>query len=162
MISIKTITIDIWEDDDLYEKFNDEVLSKELADYILRQYKKSRVEEKVTLDLNIHYKINEKDQVRIRKLIVDYYERKIIESKNEAHYSNQIIAIIMAAAVIFITLSYMVIPIGILYDIILIAGWVMGWEAIYQLFFSNMSFRMLRRRYKHLAEGVININEKLQ
>jgi len=138
------IHIDISEKKLFYEEFDDELFSKELSDYIMRRINKIPLRGNVRLEFESS-NLTDEERKKFKRKFKDYYQSLLDDNKI---FSNMclirnlfmiIVGILLIACNYYFSTSFE----PILLEIVMIIGWVMIWEVVYDFLFSNN-----RRRYE--------------
>lgn len=146
----RIIEIDLINEEDLFEKYNQKQVSNELIDYILKE---------------AYLKLNKGDNI---KIIINNYTNKdnlkeLLEEKFKNEYN---MSVLKQMKNLFIQLVYLLIGIlaliisvvikdTIFKEIVLIGGWVLIWYMVEIGIFSNRDLRRKRRLLKRLLNGQI-------
>ena len=146
----RIIEIDLINEEDLFEKYNQKQVSNELIDYILKE---------------AYLKLNKEDNI---KIIINNYTNKdnlkeLLEEKFKNEYN---MSVLKQMKNLFIQLVYLLIGIlaliisvvikdTIFKEIVLIGGWVLIWYMVEIGIFSNRDLRRKRRLLKRLLNGQI-------
>lgn len=126
-----------------FNEYNDDRLSESLDNYIISEAKMVPLND---MDIIIKGKYNEDEKNKLIKTIHNYYNEKNNYYDSIDRYDHIFRLILFFIGVILIILSY--ISRNIVSEVILIVGWVLIWEAIYDLLFNSIK----RKRKKHLYE----------
>ena len=119
------INIDIKQIDDLSEKYNDDVVSKDLIHYILNQAKFVNRKEKISINIDLKFQTDIDIIDMIKKSIRKEYLLNLKRS-----YINDIRQIFFLLFGIICLFLSTVIKHEIVKEIILIGGWILIWEMI--------------------------------
>lgn len=150
----KIIEIDIFEEDDFYEKFNKKKISKELIEYIVDRgmgIKKSD---------NIKIVVNSKVKSSLSRLIIEGLEEEYQKCIFKYKISNFTQIIYFILGVLFLFLSTFIYE-TIFKEIVVIGGWVFIWGMIETELFSDINSIKRRRILKKLLNSEIVVLEEL-
>lgn len=142
MIKIK---LDKYED--AFNTYNQDVLSESLDNYI------NSVAKMISLNsvkINIDGTFNEEEKNNLISVIHKTYAKKNDYLDYIDKYDHIFRFILFLIGIILIILSYVFR--NIISEVILIAGWVIIWEVIYDVLFTNVK----RKRKKYLYEKLSN------
>lgn len=144
---------------DYISQFHDKKISKELSDYILNESKAFKPNEK----LEIHVFSNNmsvKEQHEFIDMIRENYGidiRELCILSEKKNVSN-LLCLLFGILALFLNLLVDIIP--IVSEFILILGWVLIWEGIYNILFDGLKTRIMIRRLKNLTSCKIKFIEK--
>ena len=144
---------------DYISQFHDKKISKELSDYILNESKAFKPNEK----LEIHVFSNNmsvKEQHEFIDMIRENYGidiRELCILSEKKNVSN-LLCLLFGILALFLNLLVDIIP--IVSEFILILGWVLIWEGIYNILFDELKTRIMIRRLKNLTSCKIKFIEK--
>jgi len=150
------IHIDISEKKLFYEEFDDELFSKELSDYIMRRINKIPLRGNVRLEFESS-NLTDEERKKFKRKFKDYYQSLLDDNKI---FSNMclirnlfmiIVGILLIACNYYFSTSFE----PILLEIVMIIGWVMIWEVVYDFLFSNNRRRYEVKRIKQLLKAKI-------
>jgi len=154
--------IELYVDDtnELKEKFNDNVLSKEVSNYIESECLTSVKKEKIVIDIVTKKDLNQKDKDEIERLIKSNYRELLIEKNIIKNYQVKQSFFLSLFGILFIIISNLLKE-DILSELFLIIGWVAFGEVIYKILFENVKDKIKTERYKRLSRCKIEfITEK--
>lgn len=139
------IKIDLYNKDDVLEKYNKDVINKELINYIVDNaiYTKKNIPIKLIINNNLNNSYID----LIKESLLREYNNGII--KHIRNHTRQIIYLLIGVLLLFIST---IIERTILKEVILIGGWVLIWEMMELVIFSYTS----GRRKKNILNRIIN------
>lgn len=148
----KIIKIDLLNENDLIEKYDNDKLNLELLNYLLKyaQFISNKDYIKIVISNNCHSQIN------IKNLIKDALNEELVNTFKE-HYKNNIIQIFLfflGIALIFISTR---IEDSIWSELFLIGGWVPIWEMIELEIFNDFRGRKKRKILNKLIKAEIEV-----
>ena len=148
----KIIKIDLLNENDLIEKYDNDKLNLELLNYLLKyaQFISNKDYIKIVISNNCHSQIN------IKNLIKDALNEELVNTFKE-HYKNNIIQIFLfflGIAFIFISTR---IEDSIWSELFLIGGWVPIWEMIELEIFNDFRGRKKRKILNKLIKAEIEV-----
>lgn len=140
----RVIKIDLLNETDFFERYNREVISKDLINYLVSEASRFNVSD--TIKVVINNQIANKNCI---PLIKEGLENAYGESIMKSSRNNilEIIYFIMGMAALFIST---LIERTIFKEIVLIGGWVLIWEMIELEIFSDINDRKKRKILKKL------------
>ena len=152
----KVINVDIKEMDDLVERYNEEIVSKDLINYILNQAK--FINKKDNLKIIINQKFDfECDIIKmINKALNDLYLLNLKKS-----YINNIKQFIFLILGIICLILYGIVNNPIISEIILIGGWVLIWEMVDLFLFSDTQLKRDKMVLRKLLKSEFVVNKKV-
>ena len=148
----KEIKIDIEDRDDLLEKFNENKVSREVIDYIIREAMIIEKDKEIEIVINKGKAIvAEECKELIKKGLKDEYKRSLeIQRENNI---KQLYFLVLGAILLF--LSIKIKQVGILKEILLISGWVPIWEMVKIELFPDVQERIKRKCINRLLKSEI-------
>lgn len=148
----KIIEIDLIKKDDVFEKYNKNIISKDLINYIVDEafYVKN---EKLKLVINNYTSDSFKE--KIENALIDEYNNSITNNVR----SNKIQATYLFVGMLAIFLSTLIEG-TIFEEIILIGGWVLIWSMMELMLFSDTKSKRKRVILKNLLKNEIIENMK--
>lgn len=142
------IHIDIKEENDFLEKYNESKVSIDLINYIIRQamviHKKDKI--KIVINKKCEFKKN------CKNMIIEGLNDELNKSKRQRKNNNIKQAWLLVLGVIFLFLSTLVPEQGIWKEILIITGWVPIWETIEVELFPDVAGRKKRKIIKRLLK----------
>lgn len=143
----KIIKIDLVNEEDLYEKYNKEHVSKDLINYLVE--KVSHFSSNDVVKIIINNNIKNKDVITlIQEGLKNFYHESIIKSNQ-----NNILEIIYFILGIIALFISTLLERTIFKEIVLIWGWVLIWEMIELEIFSDIRDRKKRKILKKLLNS---------
>lgn len=149
----KIIEIDLIEKNDLVEKYDNNNLSKELLEYIIKE------STFITMKDNIKIVINEKNYIdlNIEKIIKDGLQKEYNQNLKLNHLSNIKQILLLLIGIIFLIIWATIKVENIWKEVLLIIGWVPIWEAVDIKLFADMESKRRRTILKKLITSEIII-----
>lgn len=142
--------------DDALSKYNNNILSEELENYI---YKESiNIKNKnIVIRIKTLFDISDNDKNKLMKMIIDSFKINIKENLLHMRHANIKRCLLMIIGTIFVLASELTDFSGIFLipEIFMIIGWVGIWEAVYSLFFEDTKMRIRNKRYKQIYKSKI-------
>lgn len=151
------IEITLKESRDYESKFNEQVLSKDLADYILSECEGVDAKSDYTLRVYPEFEMTEADRDRFSDMIHVYFNSEVSEIKYASQKTFRVditfLIIGILAVIGYIATKNMS---EISSELILVLGWVFLWEGFDNLTLSKVKTRPELRRKSQLARCVIS------
>lgn len=149
---IVNIDVEVKHKDDLYNKYSDEVLPKELREYISDEVIGEPFDAKIVLNLTTHFRMSDSDKKTFDKAVRTEYKDNIDEINLTIRHDNIKELLMFFVGLFLLVPSYMF---KIRYDhiiaeIVLIFGWVAIWEVAYSIMFVSTERKLKLRRLKQL------------
>lgn len=151
----KEFEIDIVLEEDFYEKFNREKVSRDLIHYLMEVVDPFDRNERVKIILDNQLK-SEKCISMIRDGIKEEYQKCL----REKSHNNKIQLVYCLLGFVMLFLSFYVTHDSIFKEIFLISGWVLIWDMIEIEMFSDSQNRRARRVLKKLYHSQIVEKER--
>lgn len=144
----KVIRVDLYSEDDLYEKYNDEKVSKDLIKYLIDSVSKIKREDEIEVNIYNHYNKKEKCIEFIKKGL----DEECAFNERKFHITNQkqISFFIVGAFALFLST---IVEAEVLKEIILIGAWVLLWDMVELEIVDDMSNRKKKRILKKLLSS---------
>lgn len=149
----KEIKIDLLDENDITEKYNDDKIAKDLLEYLIKEARFVKKREKIKII------VNNKCQTKLnyQEILHNSFKEEYIHNLKE-HLRNNILQVIfLLVGLFFIFLSFKV-DNQIWKEIFLIGGWVPIWEMVDLELFSDI--RGIRRKKILLKLSQSEIIEK--
>jgi len=141
----RIIEIDIKNYEDLVEKYNDSVVSNDLIKYLLSQAEYVSNKENIKFVVDKHFETDINIEGLIKKTLKDKYLFSFKKS-----YINDILQIIFFVLGVLCLFFSIIIANEIIKEIVLIGGWILIWEMLDLLLFSDSKIKRDRRILKKL------------
>lgn len=149
-----TIQLDITDKENLYEKYNTNIINTELINYLVDNALYIKKEDKVTIQVNNICKTKE----NIKEIIINGLNKEL-DSLIKSNYRNNIIQIMLfLLGTIFLFLSTLISDTAIGKEVLIIIGWVPIWEMIYLELFRDSKNRRKIQVLKKLIVSDFEIN----
>lgn len=145
----KIIEADILNLDDFFEKYNKDLVSKDLINYILENLRdvSNKAEIKIILNKKIKYNLAD----ILRNSFINEYQ----QMGKEHFYDNKMQIIYFALGIIMLVISIILKDKALLEELFLIGGWVLIWETVEIEFFGDAINRRKRKLLKRLINSQI-------
>ena len=150
---MKVIEIDITNKEDLYEKYNKKVVSKDLINYMIESIPHLNKSDKLKIVINN----STSEKINCTKLIKDGLNNEYNKSLLKYHKTNIVQLIYLIIGIIALILSTLV-NVTIFKEIILIGAWVLIWEMIELELFSDTQEKKKRIILKKLLDSEFEEN----
>lgn len=147
---MKNIVVNLYNESDLYEKYSNG-LSRDLANYLVREAKYSNSNIKITINTNLEID-------NLEEFIKNGLEEVYIETRkiDKIHNIKQFMFFIIG--IVFLILSTMEL-FNILKEIIIIAGWVAIWEVVDISLNVDSELKLSRTLIRKLINSKFEINK---
>lgn len=150
---MKVIEIDITNKEDLYEKYNKKVVSKDLINYMIESIPHFNKSDKLKIVINN----STSEKINCTKLIKDGLNNEYNKSLLKYHKTNIVQLIYLIIGIIALILSTLING-TIFKEIILIGAWVLIWEMIELELFSDTQEKKKRIILKKLLDSEFEEN----
>lgn len=154
------INIKINSVEDITNNFNDNKLSDELGKYIYDECLGTPLNKIPILNFNFKNLPKKEEQEKIVDMIRSYYGLEIKEEMMHIEYNNIRMSFLIVLGVIFILISNLLSSVFWLEEVLLIIGWVLIWEVVYDLVFEETKKRIKIKRFKKLTRCKINFKSE--
>lgn len=148
----KEIKIDIVNKKDLLEKYNENKVSRDVIEYLIKEAMLAEKEDKIEIIVNKDKEILSEDcKELIKNGLKDEYKRSL-----ETEHDNNIKQLyFLILGIILLFFSTQIKEDGIWKEILLISGWVPIWEMVKIELFPDVQGRIKRRYIKKLLKSEI-------
>ena len=153
------IKINIKKKEDYVSRYNDDILSKDLSNYIIEEYKTVNLKEDFYIEISSDYDIGGSEKDKIISMIRANFGTEISELTEQRKKTIVMDAIILLFGIIALVIYLFCISIPVLSEIILVFSWILIWESAYNLIFGSFSNSLNITRIKRLTD--LNIIFKL-
>mgnify|MGYP001112318819 CR=1 FL=1 len=145
------IEINITDENELLNIYNKNIISETLDNYLITSLEHRSLKEDITINI-----IGTKNEF-IKSIITSYYEEKYLYLKKIDKLDNYIRLTLFLIGILAIFISKQFT--NIVSEVFLIAGWVIIWEIIYDVLFSEIKRKRKARIYKTLAKAKIILKD---
>lgn len=145
------IEINITNENELLNIYNKNIISETLDNYLITSLEHRSLKENITINIT-----GTKNEF-IKNIITNYYKEKYLYLKKIDSLDNYIRLVLFLLGVLSIFISKQFT--NIVSEIFLIAGWVIIWEIIYDVLFSEIKRKRKARIYKTLAKAKIILKD---
>lgn len=149
----KIIKIDIQNEEDLIEKYDNDVANHNLIEYILKKAMDTKKDEPIKIV--IKNKCN--TDIFIREKIIDGLKLEYDHQIKEHQRNNLIQIMLLLLGITFLFLSTLVSEDVIWKEVILIGGWVPIWEMVDIELFNEFRGRRIKKIIKKLIQSEFEI-----
>lgn len=151
----KIIKIDLKDEDDLYETYSNELVSKDLIDYIIESSNTFTAKDSIKIIIN-----NYTNSDNCIKLIKEGFRNEYYKSLKKYRHNNiiQIIYLLIGIFILFVAMFFE--NNNIIHEILLISGWVLIWEMVEIELLPDPENRHRRKVLKYLKNAEIIVNNK--
>ncbi|MBE6152776.1 MAG: hypothetical protein E7166_00920 [Firmicutes bacterium] len=141
-------------------KYNNNRISKELNDYILEECKTIELNNDIELHIDVKFKINDNEKHKLLDMIRENYGSSIreIEILLKKIYLLNILMIL--SGTVFLMFYFISSNIPVISEFILIIGWILIWEGIYNILYQSFKNAINIKRRKKLTNCKIIFNNK--
>ena len=146
----KILQIDLESKEDLFEKYNKNIVSKELIEYIIKATPHFKKGDSIKIIINNRIK----DQEKCIPLIIEGLQKEYNNNIFNHHRNSfkQLSFLILGIITLFVST---LINTSILKEIISIGGWVLIWEMVESEIFDDISNKTQRRILEKLLNSEI-------
>lgn len=144
------IEINITNENELLNIYNKNIISETLDNYLTTSLEHRSLKENITIN------ITGTENENIKNIITNYYKEKYLYFKKIDTLDNYIRLVLFLIGVLSIFMSKQFT--NIVSEVFLIAGWVIIWEIIYDILFSEIKRKRKAKIYKALATSNIILN----
>lgn len=148
------IEIDIKSKEDMFNKFNEDLISEDLGNFIFKQSKKISLTSKVTIEIYDKVGLTKEERGRLIDAIREYFGLMVKEKLIYIDFNNVRKIFLFVIGVVLILLSNALTKVFsfLIPELFLIAGWVAIWETVYSIFFSDNQNRVEIKKLKELTK----------
>lgn len=149
--SMKDIIVNLKNEEDLYEKYNNK-LSSELIEYLLKETKKTKGNLKIIVNTSLNI---ENIEQTIKDGLLNAYEET---KKFDDLYDNKQLSFFIMGFIFLLFSS--LIKYDVIKEIIIIIGWFVIWEGVDIALNLDTKLRINRKKLKRLINSEIIVNKK--
>lgn len=153
------IKINIKNKVDYISKYNDDILSKDLSNYIIDEYKSFNVKEDFYIEISSDYDMGGSEKEKIVDMIRSNFGTELSELMDYRKKTIYMDAIILFFGVIALVFYLFSSNIPILSEIILVFSWMLVGESLYNLIFTGFNNKIDMLRKKNLVNCKIIFKE---
>lgn len=149
----KIINITLKSLEDAKSIYNDSTLSDGLSNYIYKECLGISIKNTFKIRIKTNFKITEKEKDELVTLIRSNFgldiQEKLLHKKRET--IKQVLLFLIGIFFIFLSNLISLESVFIINEVLLIAGWVQIWEAVYSIFFVDTKNNYSTKRLKQLT-----------
>jgi hypothetical protein len=149
----KIIQIDLYDAETLYERYNRNMVSRKLIDYIIEQAMFISVYDTVKVLINNECKIDKNYIEMIKEGLRIEYKKKL----RNRYYNNIKQLVLLLIGTLFLFMTVIIKDNFVFREVVLIIGWVPIWAAIEIELFTDAVERRKRKIIKKLLESDFEI-----
>ena len=149
------IKINIKKKDDYVSKFNDDILSKELSNYIIEEARDFPLKSNICIEVTSNYDMDSGEKEKFINMIRTNFSNEI---KEMLFYRKKNIIIdffMFIFGIISLIIYFISSSIPVLSEFILVFSWVLIWESAHNLIFSGFSNKVEIERKKMITNCMI-------
>lgn len=147
----KVIEIDLFNKDDLYEKYNKKNVSRDLIDYLVKTAMFFDKKDKIKIVFNASLNENVDYITLLKNTIKEEYNYSL----RKHHYNNIMQVIYLFVGILILFLSNILDNSVIFKELLVIGGWVLIWEMIELEIFTDLEEQRKRKILKRLLNSEI-------
>jgi len=153
-----TIEINIKNIEEITEKYNNNELSDDIANYIFSHSMAIPVNQNPEINIRTNFELIEEEKNNIADMIHRHFGLEVQKSIIISTYKRNYQILLFLIGLFLITLSNLgfILELSTIHELFLIFGWVAVWELIYDGLFTNYKEKIKRKRYKKLSNVKIN------
>lgn len=159
-MTYNTVKINIKNKEDYKNTYNENELSSELKQYILDHIKSKNTKQNIKLDIATDFKMDEKEALNLTYMIRRAFGLDVSEIMNISKKRTLKNILIFIMGIIFLVIYSFIPKAIILNEVILIIGWVLIWESLYNFLFKNIETKLMIIRRKQIIKSKIEINKE--
>lgn len=136
---------------DYVSKFNDDILSKDLNEYILEECKEYGFNSEIVIEITCKYDIDTAERQKIVDMIRSSFGNEISEMLVYRKRNIHIDIVIFLTGIIAVSFYLFFSNVKIISELILVISWVLIWEGVHNLIFEGLKNRIDIERKKRLT-----------
>lgn len=148
----RQIKIHLKTEEDYKNRYNDEILSYELSNYIIEETKGLKLSDKFEFIVTADFTIQ--DQDKLVNMIRNCFGTDVSESLNMSKKQSIANSLILLIGIIFLLLYYVIVP-KFISELTLILGWVFIGEAICNFLYKGVENRLNVKRKKQIIDAKV-------
>lgn len=148
----RQIKIHLKNEEDYKNRYNDEILSYELSNYIIEETKGLKLSDKFEFIVTSDFTIQ--DQDKLVNMIRNCFGTDVSESLNMSKKQSIANSLILLIGIIFLLLYYVIVP-KFISELTLILGWVFIGEAICNFLYKGVENRLNVKRKKQIIDAKV-------
>lgn len=149
----KVIRVDIHKEEDLIDRYDDDIVNHNLIEYLLKKAKDIKKDD--TIKIIINNKCN--TEIFIREKIIDGLKLEYHYYIKENYRNNFIQIALLLLGITFLFLSTLIKEEFIWQEVLLIGGWVPIWELVDIELFSESKIRKTKKIIEKLIKSEFEI-----
>lgn len=148
----RQIKIHLKKEEDYKNKYNDEILSYKLSNYIIEETKGFKLSDKFEFIITSEFNIEE--QEKLVDMIRSCFGTEVSELLNKSKKQSFANFLILLIGIIFLLLYYVIVP-KFISELTLILGWVFIGEAICNFLYKGVENRLNVKRKKQIIDAKV-------
>lgn len=156
---MNNIEVILKDKEDYVSKFNNDRISLDLSNYLINELKTFKLSDKLKIQVSSNFNMSEVEKYGLIKMIKDSYNDDILEIKILSRKLVLVDISIFLAGLICLILYTLSKNVAVMSELILIVGWVLIWEAIYNAIFTKANDKIRIKRRKQLVNSEIIFKE---
>lgn len=138
--------------DDYVSKYNNNILSNDLYNYILEECKGFSLKEDIIIKITSKFETDNKEKGIIIDLIRESFGSEISEMGMRRKRNINVDLFVFLVGIVALALYLFVYNVKIISEVVLVASWVLIWEGVYDLVFKGIKNKIEMERKKKLTE----------
>ena len=157
---LKVIDVNIDSIDDCRHKFKPSDISDDLAEYLLKQCRATLYSDSFEIAFYSLKEFTKEEKKELTDMIREHFGLELREAYIIKEKNNIVNLLCFLFGIIFLFIDVLVKLNPIVSEIVLILGWVLIWEASYNLFFGEIRNNVKISRIKKLIDCKVKYYEK--
>lgn len=147
------IHVTLREYDQMMSNYNDKSLSQELGQYIYKECQGIPMKKRINIKVTSKFLMTEDYKKKLSDLIHAYFGLEVKENLIFIKYNmiKNVFFSILGIVILTIAFTLQKHFYNVISEILIIIGWILLWEVLYNLFFNNRKLRIKIKRDKMLA-----------
>jgi len=140
-------------------KFNDKRISKELNDYILEECKALDLKDNIEIQINTNFEMKEEEKDKLVDMVRENYGLDIHDIEILLKKLYILNSIMILVGIVFLFFCFLSSDIPVISEFILIIGWILIWEGLYNILYQSIKNVIKITRRKKLTSCKIIFND---
>lgn len=159
MNKIENIVIDIDDIEDIYNQYNKNELNDDLANYIEKRCSRL-MKNKVDITFVTNEELNDIEKNKIKDLVRSHYELEIKYLNIDVKKIKTANTVYLIAGILIIFIEMILKDFFLISTVIDILGWVLIWESVFNLLFTDNELDIKLSRAKKILNSNITFEKK--
>ena len=151
------INLDLDDRDEYINQYDDDKISDELHNYIIKEAMKIDNSSRIVIRVNMNFEVNDEEKKKLRRMLMRDFDDSINNREFMVRHDNvrNIYLTLIGISCLIISFLFSYLNIGLISEVFMIIGWVSIWEIVDDVLFEKTEWRLRKRKYMQLKRAKI-------